>query len=391
MTLIEKFQTGFDVFSDPLSAKSRSQAIGLGGKIHAYDLDGQAMYVPGESHTEYLEHMEYDDTEEVTGDRMVEALRAVVAEIMNKSAFEDWGECEEITKAEYQGEEVPLNKPRRLSGGNKKFEVFVRDGDKVKRVTFGDPNMEIRRDDPEARASFRARHSCDTQKDKTSAAYWSCRMWEADTTVSEATKADGPKVGDKVSWNSSGGRASGIIRQIVRDGNVPDIPVKVTGTKDEPAARIEITDDEGKPTGEMVGHKLSTVSKSYDFKVQGEVTKLDQEQRIVYGFASVVSKDGEPVVDRQGDIIDPEMMEKAASDFMLGAREGLTMHKGEPTTTIIHSLPLTKQIKEAFKIDTPYEGWIIAVKVHCDKTWEEVKEGRYTGFSIGGTASRRNV
>lgn len=101
--------------------------------------------------------------------------------------FEDWGETEEITKAEYQGKEVPLNKPRRLSGGNKKFEVFVRDGDKVKRVTFGDPNMEIRRDDDEARASFRARHSCDTAKDKTSARYWSCRMWEKGTTVSEAT------------------------------------------------------------------------------------------------------------------------------------------------------------------------------------------------------------
>lgn len=188
--LIEKFQTDFDVFSDPLSAKVRSRAIGLEGKIHVYDLDGQAYYVPGATHKEYLEHMEYeddDDEEEITEDRMVEALRAVVAEIMNKGDFEDWGEAEEITKAEYQGKEVPLNKPRRLSGGNKKFEVFVQDGGKVKRVTFGDPNMEIRRDDDEARANFRARHSCDTAKDKTSARYWSCRMWEKGTTVSEAT------------------------------------------------------------------------------------------------------------------------------------------------------------------------------------------------------------
>jgi hypothetical protein len=67
------------------------------------------------------------------------------------------------------------------------------------------------------------------------------------------------------------------------------------------------------------------------------------------------------------------------------------MHKGEPTTTIIHSLPLTKQIKDAFQIDTPYEGWIIAVKVHDDETWEQVKQGRFTGFSIGGRAQRREV
>jgi hypothetical protein len=62
------------------------------------------------------------------------------------------------------------------------------------------------------------------------------------------------KVGSRVSWNSSGGTARGIVRQIVSDGNVPNIPVKVTGTKEEPAARIEIIDDDGKPTGQMVGH-----------------------------------------------------------------------------------------------------------------------------------------
>src|SRR6056297_3213858 len=76
------------------------------------------------------------------------------------------------------------------------------------------------------------------------------------------------KVGDRVSWNSSGGTARGIVRQIVRDGNVPNIPVKVTGSKEEPAARIEIVDDEGKPTGEMVGHKLSTLRKSDITKAQ---------------------------------------------------------------------------------------------------------------------------
>ena len=36
---------------------------------------------------------------------------------------------EAILKAEYQGEQVEIDKPRRLSGGNKKFEVFVMVGD----------------------------------------------------------------------------------------------------------------------------------------------------------------------------------------------------------------------------------------------------------------------
>ena len=97
-----------------------------------------------------------------------------------------------VEKAEYQGRQVELDKPFRMpAGSSKKFGVYVKDGDKVKKVTFGDPNMEIRRDDPDARANFRSRHSCDTATDKTSARYWSCRMWEEGTSVSEMTsKAD---------------------------------------------------------------------------------------------------------------------------------------------------------------------------------------------------------
>lgn len=93
-----------------------------------------------------------------------------------------------VEKAEYQGRQVELDKPFRLpTGSTKKFGVYVKDGDRVKKVTFGDPNMEIRRDDPEARSNFRARHSCDTATDKTSARYWSCRMWEDNVSVTEMT------------------------------------------------------------------------------------------------------------------------------------------------------------------------------------------------------------
>lgn len=82
----------------------------------------------------------------------------------------------------------PLNKVFRLpEGSSKKFGVYVKDGDKVKKVTFGSPTMEIRRDDPERKASFRARHNCDEKKDKTTAGYWSCSMW-GNKSVSEITK-----------------------------------------------------------------------------------------------------------------------------------------------------------------------------------------------------------
>ena len=84
--------------------------------------------------------------------------------------------------AKYRGRTVSLNKPSRIrkgqtSYGRKKFQVFVKSGSKVKRVTFGDPNMRIKKSSPARRKSFRARHRCATAKDKTTARYWSCKMW----------------------------------------------------------------------------------------------------------------------------------------------------------------------------------------------------------------------
>lgn len=68
-------------------------------------------------------------------------------------------------------------------------------------------------------------------------------------------------VGDMVKWDSSGGGAQGKIKKIVKDGAVPEIPVKVTGTKEDPAAQIEVYKD-GKASGVLVGHKLSSLKKA---------------------------------------------------------------------------------------------------------------------------------
>ena len=79
-----------------------------------------------------------------------------------------------------------LNKPFRTPGGPKKFAVYVKNKQgNIIIVRFGDPNMDIKRDDPERRKSFRARHKCDQQNDPTTPAYWSCRMWESGESVSE--------------------------------------------------------------------------------------------------------------------------------------------------------------------------------------------------------------
>ena len=91
-------------------------------------------------------------------------------------------ELEGIQEAEYQGKKVKLNDP--IRGGSKKFYVYVKNekGNVIK-LGFGDPNMEIKRDDPGRRANFRARHNCDNPGPKYKARYWSCYQWRAGAKV----------------------------------------------------------------------------------------------------------------------------------------------------------------------------------------------------------------
>jgi hypothetical protein len=304
---LEKARYANDIFTTGREAVARSYDMGFGGASHVSVYDGQAVFMPAESHEAYLAYygaeMEDDQPKAPSSERM-EMLRVVIQEILK----------EDVQKAEYQGETVSLNKPRRIQGGNKKFEVFVQDGDKVKRVTFGDPNMQIRRDNPKARANFRSRMSCDTASDKTSARYWSCRMWEADTSVSEMTKS-----------------------------------------------------------------------------VEGKILKIDEEQRMVFGWASVVTEDGEPVIDRQGDIIEADTLVKAVNEFMEHVRVGKAMHTGEQVGVVVHSLPITKEIGDALGIHSNREGWVVAYKVFDDSVWERVKSGELAAFSIGGRAQKQEI
>jgi len=84
--------------------------------------------------------------------------------------------------AKYKGRTVALNKPHRIREGEpgygrKKSAVYVQDGGKVRRVMFGDPDMEIKRDNPARRSNFRSRHNCSEPGPKTGARYWSCKAW----------------------------------------------------------------------------------------------------------------------------------------------------------------------------------------------------------------------
>jgi hypothetical protein len=82
----------------------------------------------------------------------------------------------ELNEAEYQGRTVSLGKPMR--GDIKKFKVYVKNPEgNIVKVNFGQKGMKIKKNNPERRRSFRARHKCDTPGPRHKPRYWSCRAW----------------------------------------------------------------------------------------------------------------------------------------------------------------------------------------------------------------------
>lgn len=109
------------------------------------------------------------------GDVVVEAT---ITEVTDESVtiFVDVEGEKILSEAEYQGQEVPLNKP--MAGDVKKSKVFVKNAQgNVVKVNFGDKNLSIKKHIPARRKSFRARHNCANPGPKTKARYWSCKAW----------------------------------------------------------------------------------------------------------------------------------------------------------------------------------------------------------------------
>lgn len=127
-----------------------------------------------------------------------------------------------------------------------------------------------------------------------------------------------------------------------------------------------------------VMEKSSNISSSVD------LIKTDDEQRIVWGWASVATENGERVFDIHGDHIPMEELTKASVDFMRNYRVGKTEHFGKQTSEVIAMLPLSKSLADALGIETNREGLIVGFKVHDEETWNGIKSGDLPAFSIGG-------
>lgn len=85
-----------------------------------------------------------------------------------------------INEAEYNGKKVEIGKPRRNTGGGKKYVVYVKNPStgRVKKISFGDVKggLTAKVSNPKARKAFASRHQCAKKKDRMTAGYWACRL-----------------------------------------------------------------------------------------------------------------------------------------------------------------------------------------------------------------------
>ncbi len=130
-------------------------------------------------------------------------------------------------------------------------------------------------------------------------------------------------------------------------------------------------------------------------EIRAEIRKVDDERRLVFGWASIVDpqKDVEKklMVDLQGDAIALDDLETSVYAYMIDSRAADEMHQREaPATKCVESIVFTPEKIEKLGLepDAIPLGWWVGFHVEDDGVWKGVKDGRYKMFSIRGVGTR---
>ena len=129
----------------------------------------------------------------------------------------------------------------------------------------------------------------------------------------------------------------------------------------------------------------------------GDLVHKRLGQGLVYGWASVASVNGEPVVDWQGDTISEDELVKAAHAFVTDHRTAGVMHtrdaNGNPVKIgdVVESVVLTRDLQKTLGRNLPITGWLVGCKITDPATRARVASGELRSFSIGGIGRRESV
>ena len=128
-----------------------------------------------------------------------------------------------------------------------------------------------------------------------------------------------------------------------------------------------------------------------NFSINCDIHKVDDDQRLVFAWASVNSVNGELLVDTQGDIISDEELEKAAYNYVLNSRIAGELHIRKGVGRLVESIVFSKAKQEALGIDLGKTGWFVGFKIDDDELWDTIKKGEYPMMSIGGSGRREEI
>lgn len=133
---------------------------------------------------------------------------------------------------------------------------------------------------------------------------------------------------------------------------------------------------------DLSGPWTNTMKQAPEIPIQ--ITKSDPEKGQVFGWASVVTKDGRLVIDKQGDIIPVDELEKAAYDYVVNSRDMGHLHERRGVGHMIESMVFTREKQDLLKIDLGLEGWWIGLQATDPQVRRDIKAGKLPEFSIGG-------
>lgn len=180
-----------------------------------------------------------------------------------------------------------------------------------------------------------------------------------------------------------------------------------------PAAGVYSSDAEdawaqGIEEGVRLAVERSGIRKS-DFEIVGDITKLDKERQLAFGWFSIVQVGDRTLTDTQGDRIDSDTLEQSAYDFVLNARTGGEMHQDDEATgeirgvgRLVESVVFTVEKQRAMVASLKEQGidavmdlgcvaWWGGFKVDSPETWLKVTTGSLRAWSIGGRGKRAKI
>ena len=152
--------------------------------------------------------------------------------------------------------------------------------------------------------------------------------------------------------------------------------------------RREAMEDLGK---EFVGKVEEPEPEESNINLELNIVKKKDEKKQVFGWALVAEDEkGEPVVDRQGDIVDENEMERFAYNFTADSRQMGVMHKSLGGGKLIESFVATREKQKLLGVDFGKSAWWVGWQLD-DDSWERVKSGELTSFSIHGKGQRSKI